>query len=75
MEPTWRGTVGTVVLRGYRLQLADRLLATHPGQPDAPALDAKARDAARRLGLAYERRFTGYGGLAPALAAAAAAAG
>ncbi len=27
--------------------------------PDDPSLDEKAHDAARRLGLAYERRFTG----------------
>jgi len=38
-------------------------------QTDDPALDAKARAAAERLGLAYARRFTGYGDLAPALAA------
>lgn len=37
-------------------------------QTDDPALDAKARDCAARLGLAYERRLTGYGDLAPALA-------
>jgi len=37
-------------------------------QTDDPALDAQARAAAARLGLAYERRFTGYGDLAPALA-------
>jgi hypothetical protein len=40
-------------------------------QTDDPELDRLARDAARRLNLAYERRFTGYGDLAPALAAAA----
>ncbi len=39
-------------------------------QTDSPALDEKARQAAERLGLAYERRFTGYGELATALAAA-----
>jgi hypothetical protein len=32
-------------------------------QRDDPALDAKAEAAASRLGLAYERRFTGYGDL------------
>jgi len=32
-------------------------------QTDDPALDAKARTAADRLGLAFERRFTGYGDL------------
>jgi hypothetical protein len=32
-------------------------------QVDDPALDARARDHAARLGLAYERRFTGYGDL------------
>jgi hypothetical protein len=33
-------------------------------QTDDPELDAKARAGARRLGLAYQRRFTGLGGLA-----------
>ena len=33
-------------------------------QTDDAALDAKAEAAAARLGLAYERRFTGLGGLA-----------
>ncbi|MBV7409647.1 DUF1638 domain-containing protein [Maritimibacter sp. DP1N21-5] len=37
-------------------------------QTDDPALDAAAEAAARTLGLAYERRFTGYGDLATALA-------
>lgn len=37
-------------------------------QTDDPSLDEKARAAADRLGLAYERRATGYGDLAPALA-------
>ena len=32
-------------------------------QIDDPALDARAEAAAARLGLAYERRFTGYGDL------------
>lgn len=36
-------------------------------QTDDPALDDKARAAAGRLGLRYERRFTGYGDLAEAL--------
>ena len=44
----------------------DRLI--HLAQTDDPALDAAARAAAARLGLAHERRFTGYGDLAPALA-------
>ncbi len=43
----------------------------YQAQVNDPALDAKAEDCARRLGLAYERRFTGYGDLAPALAAVA----
>ena len=38
-------------------------------QTDDEALDAKARQAADFLGLAYERRFTGYGDLATELAA------
>jgi Protein of unknown function (DUF1638) len=37
-------------------------------QTDDPILDKKARAAADMLGLAYERRFTGFGDLAPALA-------
>jgi hypothetical protein len=38
-------------------------------QTEDPALDVAAQEAAGRLGLAYERRFTGYGDLAGALAA------
>ena len=37
-------------------------------QTDDPALDAEAARCAERLGLAYERRVTGYGDLADALA-------
>ncbi|SOC12482.1 DUF1638 domain-containing protein [Rhodobacter maris] len=37
-------------------------------QTEDPALDAKAEESATRLGLAYERRFTGYGDLARELA-------
>jgi hypothetical protein len=43
----------------------------YQAQTDDPGLDAKAADCARRLGLAYERRFTGYGDLTPALKAVA----
>ncbi|MDP3194674.1 MAG: DUF1638 domain-containing protein [Tabrizicola sp.] len=39
----------------------------YQAQKDDPALDAKAEDCARRLGLNYERRFTGYGDLATTL--------
>ena len=39
----------------------------YQAQTDDPALDEKAQDCARRLGLAYERRATGYGDLATAL--------
>ena len=41
----------------------------YQAQTEDPALDAKARACADRLGLAYERRFTGYGDLTTALAA------
>ena len=41
----------------------------YQAQTDDPALDAKARACASRLGLDYERRFTGYGDLERALAA------
>ena len=37
-------------------------------QTEDPALDVKARECAGRLGLAYERRYTGYGDLAAELA-------
>lgn len=40
-------------------------------QTESPEIEAAARDAAARLGLDYERRFTGYGDLASALASAA----
>lgn len=36
-------------------------------QTDDPALDARAREAAERIGLAFERVRTGYGELRPAL--------
>lgn len=44
----------------------------YQAQTDDPALTEKAMDCARRLGLAFERRFTGYGDLVPAMARAAA---
>ena len=40
----------------------------YQAQTDDPALDARARDCAERLGLAYERRFTGFGDLQTAIA-------
>ena len=40
-------------------------------QTEDPALEAVARDAARLLGLVYEKRATGYGDLVPALRRAA----
>ncbi|TNC50559.1 DUF1638 domain-containing protein [Rubellimicrobium rubrum] len=39
----------------------------YQAQVDDPALTHKARDCAQRLGLGFERRFTGYGDLAAAL--------
>jgi hypothetical protein len=47
----------------------DRLV--YLAQTDDPALDARARGHAARLGLAYERRLTGYGDLPATLARAA----
>ncbi len=44
----------------------------HLAQEDDPALEAAGRAAAARLGLAYERRLTGYGDLATTLARLAA---
>ncbi|OIQ07201.1 MAG: hypothetical protein AUK60_02355 [Rhodobacteraceae bacterium CG2_30_10_405] len=45
----------------------------YQAQTDDLGLDAKARTCAARLGLAYERRFTGYGDLATTLQAVATA--
>ena len=39
----------------------------YQAQTDDPALTEKARACANRLGLAFERRFTGYGDLDPVL--------
>jgi len=44
----------------------DRLV--YQAQLDDPALDVQARECAARLGLRYERRFTGYGDLGRVLA-------
>lgn len=43
----------------------DRLI--YQAQTDDPALTAQAKKCADRLGLAFERRFTGYGDLEPVL--------
>jgi len=53
-------------LKGMYFGNYDRLV--YQAQTDDPALDAKAAECAARLGLRYERRLTGYGDLAPALA-------
>ncbi len=69
-----------LVWRGMGLDRHPELLPVYFGayerlvylaQTDDAALDAKAREAAERLGLAYERRMTGYGELADVLASAA----
>jgi Protein of unknown function (DUF1638) len=69
----------TLVLRGLGLDRHPELQSDYFGsyrrlvylaQTDDPALDAKARAAAERLGLDYERRATGYGDLAPTIQAA-----
>jgi hypothetical protein len=54
-------------LRGQIFAGYERLV--YLAQTDDPALDAAAADCAARLGLDYERRFTGYGDLAGAIAA------
>lgn len=41
----------------------------YQAQTDDPDLTRKAENCAERLGLAFERRFTGYGDLTPTLAA------
>ncbi|MGB7270026.1 MAG: DUF1638 domain-containing protein, partial [Albidovulum sp.] len=40
----------------------------YQAQTNDPALDAKAKECAARLGLAFERRSTGYGDLQTTLA-------
>ena len=40
----------------------------YQAQTNDLGLDAKAQECALRLGLAYERRFTGYGDLVPFMA-------
>jgi hypothetical protein len=75
--------VDRLVFRGLGLDAHPELLPTYFGnyhrlvylaQTDDAGLVATARRAARRLGLAFEVRRTGYGELAPAIAAAAGAA-
>jgi len=65
-----------LVWRGLKLDRHPELRAmffghyekvVYQAQTDDPALTAKAQAAADRLGLAFERRFTGYGDLATAL--------
>jgi hypothetical protein len=66
----------SLVLRGLGLDKHPELLPDYFGsyrrlvylaQTDDPVLDAKARAAADRLGLAFERRATGFGELAPTI--------
>jgi hypothetical protein len=66
----------SLVMRGLGLDRHPELLPDYFGsyrrlvylaQTDDPVLDAKARAAADRLGLAYERRATGFGELAPTI--------
>jgi len=72
-----------LVIRGLGLDRHPELLPLYFGnytrvlylaQTDDSALTAAARRGAHRLGLRFERRFTGYGELAPAMAIAAAGA-
>lgn len=66
----------TIIISGLGLDRHPELLPLYFGnyrrlvylaQTDDPALDARARAAADRLGLTYERRLTGYGELAPSI--------
>jgi hypothetical protein len=71
-----------LIMQGLRIDEHPELLplyfgnykrVVHLAQTESPALRAKGRAAADRLGLAYEYRFTGYGDLHAAISAAAAA--
>ena len=66
-----------LIWRGFGLdqapEMRDILFAHYTrvvylAQTENPELDAKAEEAAERLGLSYERRFTGYGDLGTTLA-------
>ena len=66
----------TIIFAGLGLDRHPELLPDYFGsyrrlvylaQTDDPALTARARAAADRLGLAFERRETGFGELAPAI--------
>ncbi|MEM8633029.1 MAG: DUF1638 domain-containing protein [Pseudomonadota bacterium] len=66
----------TLIWRGMKLdkhpELRDMFFGNYTtliyqAQTDDPALDAQAEAAAEKLGLAYQRRFTGYGDLARVL--------
>jgi len=72
-----------LVIKGLGLDRHPELLGTYFGnytrlvylaQTDDPSLVTAARRAARRLGLAFEHRRTGYGDLATSIQAAAAGA-
>lgn len=52
------------------LYFGNYTVLVHQAQTDDPELERLARRHAERLGLAFERRLTGYGDLAPALARA-----
>jgi hypothetical protein len=69
----------TFIWRGLKIDRHPELLPMYFGhyrtlvylaQTDDPALTEKAQAAADKLGLGFERRFTGYGELASALEAA-----
>jgi hypothetical protein len=66
----------SLVMKGLGIDRHPELLPLYFGnyrrlvylaQTDDPDLDARARTAAGRLGLTYERRMTGLGDLAPAI--------
>ena len=73
----------TIIMSGLGLDRHPELLPMYFGnyrrlvylaQTDDPELDTRAKAAADRLGLTYERRLTGYGELAPSIKHAAAGA-
>jgi len=73
----------SIIIAGLGLDRHPELLSTYFGnyrrvvylaQTDDPALTERARAAAERLGLDFERRSTGYGELAPSISQAIAGA-
>ena len=61
----------TVTRNFLEMYFGNYTTLVYQAQTQDPLLEAKAQDCARRMRLAYEYRFTGYGDLAATLFAVA----